>query len=150
MFTLVGAHAVENAVGRVDAPQWLGDIDPTGVEEPGERTRGFPRNLGYLLVSTVLSAGECRTANFQASGRVSRTERSEALDAASGIALANLKSRAGRTSRGRSAFTVPLKPGNRSRTGPGRGKGGVESLNRWRETCRRHRTPITCTRDNSG
>ena len=33
--------------------------------------------------------------------------------------------------------------------GPWGGKGGVESSNRWRETCRRHRTPTTCPRNDS-
>ena len=35
-------------------------------------------------------------------------------------------------------------------TGPGGGKRGVESSNRWRETWRRHRTPELCPRNDSG
>jgi hypothetical protein len=34
--------------------------------------------------------------------------------------------------------------------GAGGGKGDIGSSNRWRETCRGHRTPTACQRDNNG
>lgn len=67
-----------------------------------------------------------------------------------GTAYANPISPAGGMGRGRSAFILPAKRGNHSRRGPRGGKEGVESSNRWGETCRRHRTPISCARNASG
>lgn len=67
-----------------------------------------------------------------------------------GTAQTNPISRAEGMGRSRSAFTVPMKRGNCSRLEPRGGKEGVESSNRWRETCRRHRTPIPCSRNDSG
>ena len=86
MHIIAGAHDVFEIVGRVDAPPRRGDIGPAGVEEPGERTQGFPRNLGDLLISIAISARECRPRNFQAPGWASRAEGSETLEAARGTA----------------------------------------------------------------
>jgi hypothetical protein len=63
---------------------------------------------------------------------------------------AKTTSTAGRMYRSRSALIVPDEAGTPNSEGPRGGKGGVESSNRWRETCRRHRTPRTCSRNDSG
>lgn len=52
---MVGADAVEGAEGRTEVPTKGEARKSTGVEGAGHASRGLPRNLGSLLISTEKS-----------------------------------------------------------------------------------------------
>src|SRR5262249_40844197 len=128
---LVGVLALVNRGDRVDTPQRPGVVDPTGVEEQGQGTRGVPRNWGDPSVSTDISGSgpgtpisPCPRPCVPAAGSkldarvVSPTE-------------GNQGRRKGRTGVGAPHSTAET-------GGPPRGtrwrEGGAVSRDRWRET----------------
>jgi len=117
---------------------------------PGRTSSRVPKEPGSpVLLHRRSRLRGVPNPNFPASGCASGTGGSEAPDAADGI-----------VGRGTKPVETEEQASERSHsTGeageliskePRGGKGNVESSNRWRATWRRHRTPISCQRDNNG
>ena len=123
---------------------------PTGVEDPGERSRGFPRNLGGLP-SPALPSSVRVSPNHKAPG--SPGMRLLPGGANGRDAMQVLLGERNEPARRSAEVGVSSKYQCSRRTNPWepvKGKEGTLSQNRWRETWRGHRTSISCQRDNNG
>ena len=119
----------------------------TGVGGTWRMIMGFPGNLGGLAVSIVMPVGDPAyqlqvdpRPTSEADGDERGTKRwyRQAKETKCG-------EKGGKKSE---RLVVPLNQGNHPRD-PGEGR-GRRLMNRWRETCRVRRDPITCTRNDNG
>ena len=117
----------------VSVPRQGEGIGPAGVAEPGGCTRGFPRNLGDLLISTAsrLGSADPETPRPPA-GHPGPRGTKRWLQR---VVLPGDDNKHGRKDGQESERPhSTVEAGTPISEGPCGGKGGVESSNRWRET----------------